>query len=189
MRKIQRQNLEKLFPELNKITDENIKQKVIDTYLLCLQMSSWNKLEEVPFLPNVPEASQVEHTRSVTQCAISVAEIMSKLHNISFNMNYLIAGALLHDVGKLIEYTKNGKTVVGKMLRHPFTGGYLALKTGLPKEIVHIIATHSFEGDTPGWKRSPEAIIVHFIDIMNAEILTLKKAGKSLKDILCELEK
>ena len=66
-------------------------------------------------------------------------------------MDYLIAGAILIDVGKLIEYVmEDGQAVVGqtgKLLRHPFTGVGLAMRFGVPDEICHMIAAHSKEGD------------------------------------------
>jgi len=91
----------------------------------------------------------------------------------NLNGDYLIAGALLHDVGKLMEYElKDDGTVVkseiGKKMRHPVSGSKLAEECGLPEEVVHIIYAHSKEGDTI--KRSPEAIIVHHCDFIDFEI-------------------
>lgn len=88
------------------------------------------------------------------------------------NKDYLLAGALLHDVGKLIEYEKtaDGKTQksqLGKNLRHPFSGCALAVKHGLPVEVAHIIANHAKEGD--GTLRSPEGVIVNKCDMLNFE--------------------
>ncbi len=52
------------------------------------------------------------------------------------NMDVLIAGAILADVGKLLEYEldENGKSVQGKYgeyLRHPFSGVSLAEQCGM----------------------------------------------------------
>ncbi len=59
------------------------------------------------------------------------------------------------------------KSAYGKNLRHPFSGTALAVNNGVPYEIAHIIANHSKEGD--GTLRSPEAVAVNKIDMLNYE--------------------
>ena len=88
------------------------------------------------------------------------------------NKDYLIAGALLHDVGKLLEYKfKDGKYVkcdYAKKFRHPVSGALLAKELNLPEEIVYIIYAHSKEGDIT--ERSVESIIVNHCDFIDFEI-------------------
>ena len=83
-------------------------------------------------------------------------------------MDVLISGAILADVGKLLEYVlKDGKAIqgtYGKYLRHPFSGVSLAEEAGCPPEVCHIIATHAGEGNMV--KRSTEAYVVHHADFM-----------------------
>jgi putative nucleotidyltransferase with HDIG domain len=87
---------------------------------------------------------------------------------LKINMDVVIAGAILADVGKLLEYEKkDGKTVQserGELLRHPFTGVGLAMECGVPDEVCHVIAAHAAEGDQV--KRTTEAFIVHHADFM-----------------------
>ena len=104
---------------------------------------------------------------------------------------YLIAGALLHDVGKLLEYEmKDGKIMkskFGEKMRHPAAGAQLAEECDLPKEVVHIIAAHSHEGDS--MNRSPEAIIIHHCDFIDFEIKkTVQKKGAQIIMKLYEFE-
>ena len=85
------------------------------------------------------------------------------------NMDVLISGAILADVGKLLEYVldDNGKAIqgnYGKYLRHPFSGVSLAEEAGVPAEVCHIIATHAGEGNMV--KRTTEAYLVHHADFM-----------------------
>ena len=90
---------------------------------------------------------------------------------IRIDMDILIAGAILIDVGKLMEYEiKDGKlstSSAGKVLRHPFSGVAIADRFGLPPEVQHIIATHSKEGDLG--MRTVESIIVHHADFVSFE--------------------
>jgi putative nucleotidyltransferase with HDIG domain len=88
--------------------------------------------------------------------------------SLPIDLDVVIAGAILADVGKLLEYEKTGDEVRqsrrGRFLRHPFTGVALALAEGVPDEVCHVIAAHAAEGDAV--KRSTEAIIVHHADFM-----------------------
>ena len=113
------------------------------------------------------------HVRTVTRMSMKAYEEWEVYgEKFKLNKDYLLAGALLHDVGKLIEYEKtaDGKTQksqLGKNLRHPFSGCALAVKHRLPVEVAHIIANHAKEGD--GTLRSPEGVIVNKCDMLNFE--------------------
>ena len=78
----------------------------------------------------------MEHKRCVVHISRQAAEAMRKFmgNALKIDMDTVIAGAILADVGKLLEYeTKNGKAVQssrGEMLRHPFTGVALAMECG-----------------------------------------------------------
>ena len=106
--------------------------------------------------------------------ALEAAEVLAEEYKekIHIHRDYLISGALLHDVGKLFEFAKQeGKFVKsreGELLRHPISGTAFAFQYGLPDEVLHVIAAHSKEGD--GSRRSIEAIIVNHADFVNFDI-------------------
>lgn len=174
-----RQELLARFPELREITDSELQDKTIDVWQEALKKGGWKieDLNEMPFTLLIENTSVniIEHTRAVTLCCVGIAEVMKEIYEekVSINSNYLLAGALLHDVGKLLEYKKaNNKFVksrAGKLLRHPISGAALAASFGLPEEVVHIIAVHSKEGD--GVRRSIEAVIVNHADFVNFDVL------------------
>src|SRR5205814_8086835 len=102
--------------------------------------------------------------------------------SVPIQRDYLIAGELLAHVGKPLEYDKDssGKVVQGKygqQLRHPFSGVALAFKHGIPAEVMHIIATHSHEGDKV--ERTVESWIFHHADFIDFDIAKVlgKRAG------------
>ena len=66
----------------------------------------------------------------------------------------------------------------GEMLRHPFSGVALCYKHGLPPEVMHIVATHSHEGDKG--ERSIESWIFHHADFIDFDIAKVlgKRAGQ-----------
>ena len=155
--------------ELQWIEDENLRNKVIKVWLEAARVGRWEKLEDVPFtLLFENSGCLIDHTKRVTHLAKAVIDERDE----EIDQDILIAGALLHDVGKLLEYTmKDGKVAkseYGKKFRHPLSGALLAKKIGLPDEVVHIIYAHSHEGDNI--QRSIEAYIVHHCDFIDFHI-------------------
>lgn len=157
-----------VFPEIHKIHDKVLRGHVIDVWLMAMKRGGWEKLEHIPFtlLLNT-KRTLVEHTRAVTRMAMSIAGERRDM-----DRDIVIAGGLVHDVGKLLEYTQKKRQVVksdyGKRVRHPISGYALAQEAGLPEEVAHIIATHSTEGEKV--KRSPESIVIHHCDFIDFEI-------------------
>ncbi|MEM3759883.1 MAG: HD domain-containing protein [Candidatus Bathyarchaeia archaeon] len=174
--KIKKQQVvEEIIPEISYISDQNIRDCTSMTWIRAIELGGWKSLVGIPFSPLIPNdsTSLINHTRTVTQMCLSVADIIEKAHGSIIDRDYLLSGAILHDIGKLIEYKKKSGKVVksdkGKFLRHPFIGAWLALECGLPYEVAHIIAVHSQEGDL--MERSPEAIIVHHCDFIHFNLL------------------
>jgi len=164
----------KLWPEINWITSPKLREQVISTWELALQLSPLTPedLNRIPFTLLVSDCPTtfMEHKRCVVHIARKAAESMIEFmgNALSIAMDTVIAGAILADVGKLLEYEIVDGTARpskrGEMLRHPFTGVALAMQSGVPNEVCHIIATHAGEGDLV--KRTTEAYIVHHADFM-----------------------
>lgn len=168
--------LERLFPELREISDPQLRESVLRAWELALERGGWKaeELERIPFTLLIPtETSLVEHTRRVTRMALAAARERADL-----NLDYVLAGGLLHDVGKLLEYENHGGAVrkarAGELVRHPVSGYALALEAGLPLEVAHIVLAHSEEGEK--LKRTPEAILIHHCDFIDFEIAKSKEA-------------
>lgn len=163
-----------LWPELNWIEDSGLREKTARTWELALERSVLTPadLNEIPFTLLVPNlrVTFMAHKRAVVHIAresgLKCIEFFG--NDLPVNMDILIAGAILADVGKLLEYEmKDGKAVQGKYgayLRHPFSGVALAEECHVPPEVCHIIAAHAHEGDLV--KRTTEAYIVHHADFM-----------------------
>jgi putative nucleotidyltransferase with HDIG domain len=166
--------IKKLWPELEWIRNPELREKVTRTWELALEKSvlTADDLGTIPFTLLVPglTVSFMSHKRSVVHIARKAGETILEFYGneLPVDMDVLIAGAILADVGKLLEYEmKDGKAVqgnYGKFLRHPFSGVSLAETCGVPAEVCHIIAAHAGEGDHG--KRTTEAMIVHHADFM-----------------------
>ena len=170
------EQVKKLWPELEWIKDNSLREKTAKTWETALKRSvlTTDDLERIPFTllcgPDL-KVSFMAHKRCVVHVARSCGEKMNEFFTteLPVDMDVLISGAILADVGKLLEYEldKEGKAVQGKYgqyLRHPFSGVSLAEECGIPPEVCHIIATHAHEGDLV--KRTTEAYIVHHADFM-----------------------
>ena len=168
-----------LLPEIDLIKQEDLRDSVAETWADAIDQGGWSleDLGSIPFTLLIPDCGfdLVHHTRAVTRTAVAIAETLKENYGdaIAIDMDLLVAGSLLHDVGKLLEYAKEGgKTVKsrkGVLLRHPLSGQALAYKHGLPFEILNMIAYHSKEGDLG--KRTVEGIIIHHSDFVNFEPL------------------
>jgi len=166
---VSRKDIESALPEIQWISDVKLRHQVIDIWEAAVKQGGWTSLDQIPFTLLFENSGKLtEHTRRVTQLCKSVADTRKE----TLNMDYLIAGALLHDVGKVVEYTLvNGKPVksdYGKRFRHPVSGTKLAWQHGLPDDIALIIYAHSHEGDN--CERTPESYIVHHCDFIDFHI-------------------
>jgi putative nucleotidyltransferase with HDIG domain len=170
------EQVKKLWPELGWIKDESLREKTADTWELALERSvlKSDDLENIPFTllcgPDL-KVSFMAHKRCVVHVARACGEKMNEFFgaDLPVNMDVLISGSILADVGKLLEYEfdKDGKAIQGRygqFIRHPFSGVSLAEECGVPPEVCHIIAAHAHEGDLV--KRTTEAYIVHHADFM-----------------------
>jgi putative nucleotidyltransferase with HDIG domain len=166
----------KLWPELNWIADEKLRSQTAKTWDLALQRSvlSDDDLKRIPFTllcgPDL-KVSFMDHKRAVVHIARDAGKKVEEFfkQELPVDMDVLISGAILADVGKLLEYVldENGNAIqgsYGKYLRHPFSGVSLAEECGVPPEVCHIIATHAGEGDLV--TRTTEAYLVHHADFM-----------------------
>ena len=181
-----------LFPDLLKIKDAALRDRVARVWDEALTVGCGGKgwtfaeLRSIPFtlLAGKIDLHFIEHLNSCARQCIVISEVLHAIFAgmIKVNVDFLIAGSLLADVGKLLEFDKDasGKLIkgfYGEMLRHPFSGVALCYKHGIPAEVMHIVATHSHEGDKV--ERSIESIIFHHADFIDFDIAkTIGKAAK-----------
>jgi len=165
-----------LWPELEWIQDEDLRNKTAHTWELALERSVLKPedLSRIPFTllcgPDL-KVTFMDHKRSVVHIVRDAGNKINEMYHgeLPVDMDVLISGAILADVGKLLEYIldSDSKAVqgdYGKYLRHPFSGVSLAEEAGVPAEVCHIIATHAGEGNMV--KRTTEAYLVHHADFM-----------------------
>ncbi len=95
--------------ELNWIDDKNLKEQVINVWKTAADRGGWKTIDKVPFTLIFENSGKLtDHTKRITHLAKAVFDKRDE----KLNKDFLIAGALLHDVGKLLEYKiKDGKVI------------------------------------------------------------------------------
>ena len=181
-----------LFPNLMDIRDAALRDKVAAVWNEALTAGcggkgwTFDQIRAIPFtlLAGKIDLRFVEHLNSCSKQCIAIAGVLKEVFGdrIPINLDHLIAGALLADVGKMLEFDKDaGGAVIkgryGDLLRHPFSGVALCYKHQLPPEVMHIVATHSHEGDKVD--RTIESWIFHHADFIDFDIA--KVLGKQAK--------
>ena len=166
-----------IWPEIKWIKNEDLRSKTLAAWVYAIEQSPLepDDLKKIPFSLLIKNCniSFMNHKRTCVQLAVDIAKKMVDNfgNEIKVDMNIMISGAILIDVGKLLEYEiVDGKLTTssyGKIVRHPFSGVAIAARFELPPEVQHIIGTHSKEGDLG--KRTIESIIVHHADFVSFE--------------------
>src|SRR5438105_7843329 len=183
-----------LFPSLKRIKDQSLREKVAAVWNEAITTGcggkgwTFDELRAVKFtlLAGEIDMTFVEHLNSCALQCIAIADVLESSFRcgIPVQRDYLIAGALLADVGKPLEFDKepSGKVIQGKFgqqVRHPFSGVALAYKHGIPGEVMHIIATNSHEGDKVERLIQPHNIHhADFVDYDIAKLLGKRAAQK-----------
>jgi len=163
------------------IKDEELKKGVVD-FLKDPKLSNKDfkkyprmKIEEAATMFTVGSASGsssverdvLNHTVTLTNLCISTAKELEKNYGVVMNKDYLIAAALLHDIGKIFEWKRNGENLehTGVMLDHTMLQTAELYARGFPEGVIHIVASHFGEGG-PTPPRNLEALIMHHLDNM-----------------------
>lgn len=166
--------LREYFPEIDQIKNDALKKKIADAWARGMQLGGWTReqLDKLPFTLLMDTGiSFMKKTQAFVkmafECGLLWIEYYGDVRPI--NMDYLIAGAILLDVGKLVEIEQDGeggwrKSRSAKLIRHPVYGAMLCWECGVPEEVCHMVAFHSSEGDKH--PRTPEGWILHHLDFL-----------------------
>ncbi len=171
--------------QLEKINDRELREKVVNVWETAALQGGWSpeELETIPFtlLTETHGVNLIQHTIAVTEGAVGLALAIEGTYTPPFtvNMDWLVAGGLLHDVGKLLEIERHQdghrKSRSGKCARHPISGAILAAKADLPDEIINMIGCHAKEGD--GRPQRLETVLVHQADFATFNPMVMYNGG------------
>jgi hypothetical protein len=167
-----------LIPEFNEIKEDVLRQRVLNVWMEAMEIGGWtaDDLREIPYTLLVEDVDITfpQHVSVVCRLCIAMESVLKDAYGERYEISHdtLVAGALLADVGKLIEFRKVDDEYqwasMYQYLRHPFTGVGLCFKHDIPEAVMHVVATHSWEGDK--FKRRPESIIFHHADFTDFDL-------------------
>lgn len=140
----------------------------------------------------------IQHTANVAKIAYTLADSYANI-----NMDLIIAGALLHDAGKMIEYTEDCKISeagtlcdhisYGKSLIEQYCMMYQIPIDNTIQHLIHIVLSHhgKKEWGSPKIPATQEAFIVHMADYIDTNMFiyygtlkTLQPRGSSYNKLL-----
>lgn len=132
-------------------------------------------LREVPASTNFHHTRRgglIEHTYSVTLMCISLAGALEKAYRQKLDMDSLIAGALLHDIGKLWGLRKRGGRWEENesTMDHAVIGSAELYSRGFPEKVIHMVSSSHSEPDGIIPPQTLEALILHTVDHLDATI-------------------
>ncbi|MCX7731890.1 MAG: HD domain-containing protein [candidate division WOR-3 bacterium] len=175
--------------QLEKIKDEKLREQVVQVWVTAAALGGWRSIEDLQRLPftiltDTKGISIIEHTIAVTEGALGLAEAQLRAYpQMPYPVNFdrLIAGGLLHDVGKLVEVQPDGKggykkSRAGELARHPISGAIIAAKVGLSDDVINTIACHAKEGE--GAPKVLETVLIHQADFATFDPLVMMQKGQ-----------
>ena len=133
----------------------------------------------------------LEHTVSVAGICLHLAT-----HYEGVDADLLVAGAVLHDIGKVQELSYEGAfdyTDEGRLLGHLYIGAEYAGRVcaslpGFPPEkamlVKHMILSHhgELEYGSPKRPKTLEAILLHFVENMDAKVAAFRDAVSEMRE-------
>ncbi|MBQ9253023.1 MAG: CMP-binding protein [Clostridia bacterium] len=170
---------------VNSFTNENLKK--LTSEMLSMAGDRLNWFPAAQRMHHAERSGLLHHTTDMLRLAKAALEVYPWL-----NRDLLCAGVILHDLGKLEElksdesgnvsdYTRDGQ-LLGHLVRGITLLNKAAEKTGVSGECVvlleHMLLSHHGEAEygSPRPPMFPEAEALHWIDMMDARMNTMKSA-------------
>jgi len=129
----------------------------------------------------------VEHTLGICR----LCRLLARLYP-DINRDLLIAGAILHDIGKIEEFTYKlsiDYSDRGRLVGHITIGSEMAAKRitaiegfpkGLADQLQHLILSHQAEYGSPVKPATREAFLLHYADQIDSKMDALNSIAKEL---------
>jgi 3'-5' exoribonuclease len=178
-----------MFDELSTIARERIDDKPLRELVLYLLEENKSQLLTLPAATRNHHAfvgGWLEHVLSVTRTSIYFADKYDAYYpdmQPRLNKGLVIAGAILHDIGKLREIEEHPQgaeyTAEGNLIGHILQGRDIVREAAAGRPIdrdlllrlEHIIVSHQRlpEWGSPKPPMTPEALLVHYADDLDAK--------------------
>lgn len=147
---------------LERIGDTELRGKVVKAWVLACQRGGWTSLDDLRAMPftlltNTRGVNFIEHTIAVTEGACGLAKAQeAACSDLPYKIDYdrLLAGGLLHDVGKLLEFERDEQGNFRKSRSGMCAASHIGHGRGLRGRLVERGAEHDCLS-CQGGRRSP----------------------------------
>ena len=146
-----------------------------------------------------PAATKIHHefASGILHHSLAMADLAEQIAKLYPNVDrdILVAGALMHDIGKTVEYDNPltpVQTVEGKLIGHIsiMYGEFkkvvddLHIESEVPVLLEHMILSHhgKYEFGSPVLPLTREALLLSMIDLIDSKMMILDKAYDATKD-------
>ena len=181
---------EEMFAELLSIVDKKIDDKAVRALVRDILLANREPFCRFPAARRNHHAfagGLLEHTLSVTRSSVYLAEKYAEYYpdmQPPLDQGLAVAGAVLHDIGKLREYDVGPQgaeySAAGHLIGHILQGRDILREAAAGRDIdpekllclEHIIVAHQRlpEWGSPKPPMTPEALIVHHADDLDAKV-------------------
>jgi 3'-5' exoribonuclease len=188
------EDISQVFEEIN-----NFRSKVQNKYLKQLLDDFFDDKELIEKFKRAPAAKRIHHaylggllvhTRNVLKLADGMKTVYETL-----DLDLLITAGILHDIGKIYEYTYARKldfSTQGRLLGHIVIGYELVAERikhiadfpgSLRFMLLHMILSHhgEYEWGSPRRPNFLEALVLHFIDNLDSKVEIMMSEMKKNK--------
>jgi 3'-5' exoribonuclease len=155
--------------------------------LLARHADAFMELPAAQMVHHAYKGGLIEHVTAVTRKVMAILTLEEKI-----NGDIAIAGAILHDIGKVRELNPEGagRTTEGRLIGHVILGVDLlreiaadigAVDEPWLIELEHILLSHHGETQfgAPVKPFTREAVLVHFVDNLDAKLKIMAEALES----------
>lgn len=181
-----------LLGEVVAMLERHCKPEMVDAVLDaadCLEDGAYRKSEQVQRMPaaqsnhHARSGGLVEHIHSMAHLAVDLADHYRDRYDADLDLGALLAGVVLHDIGKVdelsspwrTEYTEKGQKLghipIG-LVRWNHAVGRHDLFGERARQVAHLILSHHGrkEWGSPVEPQTPEAQLLHQIDMLDSRM-------------------
>lgn len=159
-------DVDAIFPQIHDIKNSSLADATRAVWQELWSQAQWSDFEAMPISPEIDYPAR-PHSQCVVAMALQIADSFEAYHGVQVNRDHLIVASILQDASKVVEYIPDGNggaalSPTGELYPHAFLAAHLAIKHGIPEEVVNAILMH-----TPQAAKFPKTIegkILFYVD-------------------------